>query len=362
MGATGVRPPSLEVRHVGHGPDPIYWALAMRRGEERVRRATVLEACTATAAFALAAAATISACGTSHEGAGDQQELAARVPAPADLVAESPEAAAIIEDIRSRFRVEEQEPAPGGDPPADPVTRLRPVLKDAVADGYQHQGSWLRAQLPSRAWRGVIHRARVLLPSRVGGSFRLRDNDSGMEIMVSLEGVDGEVQGEVADGYVVYRSAAPGGGHVVHRVHAEGTEDYLTFEQEPEVAEVTYRVGLGPTVAGLRLVENVLEFLDEGGAPRLRMASPYLADAEGVRHEARITVEGCAYDEDARAPWRRPVVATGAARCGILVGWDSRDLPSPVMLDPSWTATASMASGCGVGSTLCLKTTRTFDL
>jgi hypothetical protein len=35
-------------------------------------------------------------------------------------------------------------------------------------------------------------------------------------------------------------------------------------------------------VAGLRLVSNVLEFLDEGGAPRLRIAPPFVVDARPI--------------------------------------------------------------------------------
>ncbi|MBI4700565.1 MAG: hypothetical protein HY744_05280, partial [Deltaproteobacteria bacterium] len=150
------------------------------------------------------------------------------------------------------------------------------------------------------------------------------------------------VEGEAADGYLVYRGAAPGGGHLVHRVHAEGTEDYIAFDQPPAEAEVRYELALGDNVAGLRVVENVLEFVDTGGAPRLRMGAPYLVDAAGKRHEARIAVRGCAYDDDPRGPWGRAVGAAGATSCEVTVAWDDGELSFPAVLDPAWTTTGSM--------------------
>ncbi len=75
-------------------------------------------------------------------------------------------------------------------------------------------------------------------------------------------------------------AAALDGSDIVHRVHAEGTEDYVVFDSRPAHEEIAYDVDVS-RVAGLRLVSNVLEFLDEGGAPRLRVAPPYVVDGAG---------------------------------------------------------------------------------
>jgi len=64
----------------------------------------------------------------------------------------------------------------------------------------------------------------------------------------------------------------------------------VAFDAAPAEAAVRYTVMLGDKVAGLRLVENVLEFVDDAGAPRLRMASPYLVDEQAKRHWATVTV------------------------------------------------------------------------
>ena len=112
------------------------------------------------------------------------------------------------------------------------------------------------------------------------------------------------------------------------------------FDARPAQEEIAYDVDVS-RVAGLRLVSNVLEFLDGGGAPRLRVAPPFVVDATGNRREARIAVDGCAYDTDASGPWGRPVTRGGAKACGVRVAW--RDVRYPAIVDPAWVATGSMA-------------------
>ncbi len=67
-------------------------------------------------------------------------------------------------------------------------------------------------------------------------------------------------------------------------------------------------------VAGLRLVAGVLEMLDAGGAPRLRVEPPYIVGADGARTDASLAVEGCAVDSNPAAPWGRRVTAPGAGQ------------------------------------------------
>lgn len=81
------------------------------------------------------------------------------------------------------------------------------------------------------------------------------------------------------------------------------------FARGTPESTVRYEVALGERVAGLRLVANTLEFLDAGGAPRLRMTPS----------DAWLVVEGCAVDTNPAAPWGRAVTAPGAPRCGVRV-------------------------------------------
>src|SRR5262249_13018579 len=77
------------------------------------------------------------------------------------------------------------------------------------------------------------------------------------------------------------------------------------------------------------------ELLDRDGAPRVRVAPPYVVDARGTRHEARLSVEGCRYDAGSGQPWGRPVTAPGAHDCILHVSWPP-DLPHPLVVDPAW--------------------------
>src|SRR5260370_41235244 len=108
---------------------------------------------------------------------------------------------------------------------------------------------------------------------------------------------------EVVDGRVVY----PGGdakGDVVHQVRESGTEDFVIL-RESGTTSLDYELALEQGIAGLRLVVNTLELLDARGAPRLRVASPYVFDDAGSRLEARLSVGGFAYDTIPSGPWRR---------------------------------------------------------
>ena len=116
----------------------------------------------------------------------------------------------------------------------------------------------------------------------------------------------------------------------------------MSFEARPAAPEVSYRIALGKGARGLRLVAGTLEVLDEGGAPRLRVAPPYLVGADGERTDATLAVEGCAVDTSPAAPWGRPVTAPGSASCTVRVSWADAAVAYPAVLDPRWTTTGSM--------------------
>jgi len=248
---------------------------------------------------------------------------------------------------------------PGIGPSAGAST-TRPVLASAKGVSFQREGVRLRpvfSQTPDASAPAV----KVALPVRGAGAFRVEAPESGLAVDVTLRGAR-DVDAELADGYAIYRGAAPEGGTVLHRPTASGTEDYLTLERRPARAEVVYQIALSPAVAGLRLVADGLELLDAAGTPRLRVAPPYLVGADGNRVDAKLALAGCAADRNPAPPWDRPVVRPGAARCDLVVSWQHADaeLAYPAILDPSWSNTASMsvsrtlAASCVLGNGLLL--------
>ncbi|MEI7893768.1 MAG: hypothetical protein WCI05_11785, partial [Myxococcales bacterium] len=246
-----------------------------------------------------------------------------------------------IADIRSRF-VLRATPQPMGLPGAAIVEpKESPVLRPAVATRIVREGNWLRPEIPDTENRHVRKRAEVRLADRASGAFELRDVESGMTVGVALEDSTDAV-GEEADGYVIYRGGHRAGGHVVHRMHAEGTEDYVTFDAPPERNELRYRVTLGEKVAGLRLVSHVLEFLDAGGMPRLRMKAPGASDQSGGAHALTLSVIGCHVDSSPALPWTRPVIAPGFTECVARVAWTDA-ATYPLLVDPGFEATGSLA-------------------
>jgi hypothetical protein len=177
------------------------------------------------------------------------------------------------------------------------------------------------------------------LPRRASGAARLGD-DNGMAIAFSLAGA-ASVDGEVDRGYVLYPGALEGA-DVLHRPSSSGTEDYVVFESRPREESLSYDVELSG-VAGLRLVANVLEFLDDAGDPKLRISGANVVDAGGAAHDATIALEGCAADTNAAAPWGRPIVRPGASRCRVGLSWHVERYPA--IVDPMWTPTGTMSVG-----------------
>ncbi len=261
-------------------------------------------------------------------------------------VAGSATARAEIAALRAQFQIDQPLPAAlarGLHPQVARIVR-RPVIADSQAEGFTSQGAWLRP-LEGQHWRnGVKYPAQVWLPVRASGSLLIRDVKSGIWVSISLNGAR-PVEARVADGLVWYGGATLQGGDVVIRVTAEGAEDFVVFDRPPPQAQLAYRLHLSKKVAGLRLVQNVLEFVDAGGAPRLRMAPPWLIDVRGKRQQANVALSGCRYDDDPAGPWNRPVTHPQSGYCELVVTWVSDRLSYPALLDPAWTTTGSMITG-----------------
>ena len=261
---------------------------------------------------------------------------------------DSAEALAVVRVTQQRFR-RAAEPVmlatgaalPTGRPPSS--AESQPVLRPSDVERIEQEGGRLVPRLTPAALAGVQHQARVELPLRASEPFGLTDKDSGVSLEVTLKDA-GDSPAEMAEGYVVYRGATGQQANVVHRATAEGTEDFVVFEQAPAEPAVHYLLSLGEGVAGLRLVANTLELLDDGGTPRLRVAPPYLIASDGTQHVATLAVDDCAIDTDSSPPFGRAVTAPTARQCGLNVSWSGDAVSFPALLDPSWTTTGSLAT------------------
>lgn len=259
-------------------------------------------------------------------------------PAPQTAVPESPHAAALLAALRDRHRVAA---APAfdriGDRAAEPAATS--VLPERGAPAIVRHGDRLRARFDGAT--AAPAPVTIELADTASEGFHLEDVETRVAVDVTLRGATGAAA-EVAGGHVVYPGGAPGGGTLLHTLTASETEDYLTLEHAPDRDEVVYDMALSAAVAGLRLVSNTLELLDSAGAPRLRVAPPYLVGADGTRIAATLDVASCAVDRTPAAPWGRPVTAPGADRCALHIRWDGTRVSYPAILDPSWSATANM--------------------
>jgi hypothetical protein len=245
----------------------------------------------------------------------------------------SGEAARRLDALRARFVLTAVRQLGPSSPPQE-------VIGEGVVQTFEYLDDHrVRAVVPRPAKQGGARTASVVLPTAANNPVDLEDDVSHLAVKFSLKNASAAVL-ETPNGIALYLGAVAGA-DLIHRVHAEGTEDFVVFEKRPAVEELVYIVDVS-RVAGLRLVSNTLEFLDEGGVPRLRVAPPYVVGATGSRHEAHMTVTGCAYDTNPRAPWDRGVTRAGAATCELRVTWHGVEYPA--LADPNWTSTGSMSA------------------
>ncbi len=156
-----------------------------------------------------------------------------------------------------------------------------------------------------------------------------------MEIAFWSEGAR-PVAGVVIGDSVIYRAALGDDADLSVRVFGTGVEDYAYFASKPSRAALSYGVDVSRT-SGLRLIANVLEFLDFDGTPRLRMAAPTVVTASGNTLAGAVAVAGCAVDTDPRPPWGRLPTLPGASSCEVLITWDAEADAYPLVVDPAWS-------------------------
>jgi hypothetical protein len=194
------------------------------------------------------------------------------------------------------------------------------------------------------------------LPERASGAVRMIHGSSGVGVEFSLDGATDARPSALGmrardrvppalrkaiEGSVTFPGAAPGAGDVIHRPRRGGTEDSVFFAARPKFEELRYTLDVR-RAAGLRLVANTLEFVDGGGAPRIRVAPPFFIGDSGKRKPASIAIEGCDVDKNPSAPFGRPPTPPGAAACTMRVAWSAEHYP--IVVDPAWTFTSLMVA------------------
>jgi len=221
---------------------------------------------------------------------------------------------------------------------AKPTANTPQVLIDGARARFHFRANGEPALLP--AVKPVL--ARVDYPARADAPVHVVDNASGLDVNVTVVGAAARA-GEESDGVIAYRDALGEGVPLFHRSTEAGTEDFVLFERAPTSARVSFKIALGEKVAGLRLVGNIVELLDAGGAPRIRVPSPWLVGRDGDVVDARLAIEGCSYDTDGAPPWGRATIDPGARTCTVHVSWERDAVVYPALLDPAWQSAGTIA-------------------
>ncbi|MEJ7731733.1 MAG: hypothetical protein WKG00_21295 [Polyangiaceae bacterium] len=172
-----------------------------------------------------------------------------------------------------------------------PALALRPSLQ--LVDGAY------RARFPGPAPSRPVH---VEIPAVAGEALLLRDERSAVAMRVrpravglderevserspaasALDGTSPTVAraADVVEGKVLYRHALGRGAHRVQVPLPGGSEELVVLGSEASAGTtLAWDLELAGAAAGVRLVAGTVEVLDAGGAPRLRMARPWVEDS-----------------------------------------------------------------------------------
>ncbi len=200
--------------------------------------------------------------------------------------------------------------------------------------------------LNTREPHAVSGKAATDLPNVASGTVTVADVASDVVIAFSLCGTNDANRVDI-NGMSIYPAALSGADRL-QRVGENGTEDFVAFESRPTTEELRYDVDVS-RVAGVRSISNVVEFLDASGTPRLRVAPPFVIQANGSRTSATLALEGCAFDTGPAPSWGRPVTKPGTT-CVMRVTW--RDVVYPALVDPHWQTTGNLIGTKTGGATL----------
>jgi hypothetical protein len=185
----------------------------------------------------------------------------------------SPEALEVLSQLRNRYGSVSQRQIssdPGTAEPNSGVSQSASPLLPGLTDDFEANPAGILARFPTASGKPE---AKVVLPSHANAAFEVQASGTGMHVQAQLEGVQDKAA-EMADGYAVYRQALGPNTTVLRRAMPNGSEDFVSYAEAPKDPAVSYRMTIDASVAGLRLVSNTLELLDNNGTPRLRVAPP----------------------------------------------------------------------------------------
>lgn len=294
----------------------------------------------------------------SNEGAttGNTKTAATKVPqADGVELAAAPQAASRVARLSRQFIRTPQQPLeppafkfPAGvvpPKPAAPHPAIPPsaVLSKGEAKTFLRQGERFRAQIDPYLKEKTLRPATIDLPEKASGFVRVQPDNAKLGVEFATKRARDKSEIEVSDGTASYANAAPGGGELIYRVTADSVEDYVVLNSKPVKPRVDYAVNVSEA-AGLRLVDDTLEFLDAQGDPHVRVKPPRVVDANGTIYEAHLSLSGCKYDTNGEMPWGRPVTAPGASECELSVTWDDSNVVYPAIVDPVWATAGSLAT------------------
>ncbi|MEZ4225923.1 MAG: kelch repeat-containing protein [Polyangiaceae bacterium] len=180
----------------------------------------------------------------------------------------------------------------------------------------------------------------LTLPSRLTQPAEIGDPRSGMLVRFSVPGasdVEASTQGNVQR-----FERAFGSDRFERHADPDGVEDLIRLRPGSTLSELRYAVTLHG-VAGLRLVGRSLEFLDDTGTPRLRIAPPYIIPRGQRAEAADLRLEGCNADYRPTPPWGKAPIPPGSESCQVVVSWSPSLAKHGAVLDPYWTTTQDMA-------------------
>jgi len=304
------------------------------------------------------AALALDACSSSESGPGasERPHVSSKTPQVDGVELEvSPVAVQRLARLSQQFTRMPRQPSrapaptfPAGIVPPKPAPALEPiparaVLSKGAASGFLRQGERFRAQVEPHLKENTLRPATVDLPATADGFVRVQPDESKIGVEFATKHARGKAEIEVADGTASYANGAPEGGDLVFRVTADAVEDYVVLDRKPATPRIEYTVNVGE-VAGLRLYDNTLEFLNGKGDPQIRVKPPRVVDADGVIYEAEVSLSGCKFDTTAQPPWDRPVTAPGASECTMAVSWDDTHVVYPAIVDPVWATAGSLAT------------------
>ena len=186
------------------------------------------------------------------------------------------------------------------------------------------------------AWRPASHgRLGSRFPAGADGEVEVTALASGAEgpgvwVRERLAGASSAARAAVVDGRVVYAAAKPGIDRV-YEVTAQRVEEYVRIADAGAAEGLTYEVETGPGIADLVVDGSGYGLVATGASGKavLKAPQPVGVDARGEGVQGRLVV-----------------ARTGEQRFSVKVALvtDPAEASFPLLLDPGWVSTESMAT------------------